>query len=93
MLDFAAVSGFVVLYGFEPSSPVRMLFVLVAVEAAILYGARSVLLLAAASAPALAAFEWRASDRLDVPYDLGHVLGPIGIQVLVGLVVARLARR
>jgi hypothetical protein len=45
------------------------------------------------SAPALAFFESRASDELGVPFDLGHVLGPIGLQVVLGLVVGLLAQR
>jgi hypothetical protein len=92
LLDAAAVSGFVVLYGFEPGSPVRQLLVLAVVEAALRYG-KAGAAWCLASAPALALFEWRASDRLDVAYDPGHVLGPIGVQLLVGLIVGALAER
>ena len=92
LFDTAVVSGYVVLYGFEPSSPVRQLLVLVVVEAALRYGRRGALW-AISSAPALALFEWRASERLDVPYDPGHVVFPIGLQVLAGLVVGALAER
>lgn len=92
VLDTAVVTGFVVVYGFEPNSPVRQLFVLVTVEAALRYGPRGAAW-ALASAPALAIFEWRAADRLDVPFDLGHVVFPVGLQVLVGLIVGSLARR
>ncbi len=90
--DTVVVSGFVVLYGFEPNSPVRQLLVLVVVEAALRYG-KAGAAWSVASAPALALFEWRAADRLDVPYDPGHVLGPMGIQLLVGLIVGVLAER
>ena len=90
--DTAVVSAFVVLYGFEPSSPVRQLLVLVVAEAALRYGKRGAAW-AVTSAPALAIFEWRAADRLDVPYDPGHVLFPLGLQVLVGLIVGALAER
>jgi hypothetical protein len=88
--DVAAVSGFVVLYGFEPSSPVRELFFLTAVEAALLFRYAGALLAPLAAVPALALFEARAADRLDVPFDPGHVVGPAGLQLLVGLVVATL---
>ncbi|MDQ3859548.1 MAG: hypothetical protein M3327_14085 [Actinomycetota bacterium] len=90
--DTALVSGFVVLYGFEPSSPVRQLLVLLVVEAALRYG-KAGAAWSVASAPALALFEWRASERLDVSYDPGHVLAPIGFQLLVGLIVGALAER
>jgi hypothetical protein len=54
---------------------------------------RGGLVLPLTSAPALAFFESRASDELGVPFDLGHVLGPIGLQVVLGLVVGLLAQR
>lgn len=88
--DTAVVSAFVILYGFEPGSPVRQLLVLVVVEAALLYG-KAGAAWAVTSAPALAVFEWRVSDRLDVSYDPGHVVFPIGLQILVGLIVGTLA--
>jgi hypothetical protein len=91
VFDTAVVSAYVVLYGFEPSSPVRQLLILIVVEAALRYG-RIGAAWAVTSAPALALFEWRASDRLDVPYDPGHVVFPIGLQLLVGLIIGTLAR-
>jgi hypothetical protein len=92
VFDTAVVSAYVVLYGFEPGSPVRQLLILVVIEAALRYG-RVGAAWAITSAPALAVFEWRASERLDVPYDPGHVVFPIGLQLLVGLIVGTLARR
>ena len=91
--DLVVISGFVVLYGFEPSSPVRQLFVLTALEGAVVLGRRGAVAAALASSPALAVFEWRAADRLDVAFAAGHVLGPVGIQLLVGLAAAALASR
>jgi hypothetical protein len=92
VFDTAVVSGYAVLYAFEPSSPVRQLLLLVVVEAGLRYGKRGAGW-AVASTPALALFEWRAADRLDVPFDPGHVIFPIGLQVLVGLIVGSLADR
>jgi hypothetical protein len=91
--DLAIVSGFVCLYGFEPNSPVRQLLVLTALEGGLVLGRRGALAAALASVPALAVFEWRTAERLDVPYDPGHILGPAGIQLLVGLAAAMLAAR
>jgi hypothetical protein len=89
-LDIGVVSAFVVLYAFEGGTPVRLLLVLVVLEGALGYGAAGGALVALASVPALALFEWRSPFD---PYDLGHVLGPFGILLLVGLIVGRSSRR
>jgi hypothetical protein len=93
ILDVLVVSAFVCIYSFEPNSPVRELLFLPVIEAALRYGVRGGLALPVTSAPALAFFESRTSDDLGVSFDPGHVLGPIGLQVLVGLVVGLLAER
>jgi hypothetical protein len=93
LLDLLVVSSFVCVYSFESSSPVRELFFLVAVEAGLLLGARAAFIVPPLSVPALWFFEREASERLGVPYDIGHVLGPVGLQLLVALVVGRLAGR
>jgi hypothetical protein len=88
--DIALVSCWVVLYGYEPGSPVRQLLFLPAVEAALRYGILGALLVPPTSIPALALFEWRQSERVDAGYDVGHAVFPVGLQVVVGLVVAAL---
>jgi hypothetical protein len=93
VFDAVIVSAYVCIYSFEPSSPVRELLFLPVVEAALLFGARGGVLWPALSVPALWFFERQTSDRLGEPYDVGHVLGPVGLQVLLGLVVGRLAAR
>jgi hypothetical protein len=91
--DVAVVSGYVVLYSFEPGSPVRELLFLPVIEAALRWGRLGGVLAPLASAPALAIFEWKVSDRLGVPYDAGHVIFPVGLQLLVGLIVGVLRER
>jgi hypothetical protein len=92
--DWVVVSSFVALYSFEVGTPVIQVLLLPVVEAALRYGVRGGLLMPLASAPALAFFEWRQAVRLDLhPFDPGHILGPIGLQLLVGLVVGTLLRR
>jgi hypothetical protein len=92
--DWAAVSCFVALYSFEAGTPVRQLLVLPVVEAALRFGLRGGALLPLASLPALAFFEWRQAVRLDLhPFDPGHVVGPVGIQLVAGLAVGALVRR
>jgi hypothetical protein len=92
--DWAAVSGWVALYSFEAGTPVRQLLLLPVVEAALRFGLPGGLVMPFLSLPALAFFEWRQAVRLDLhPFDPGHVVGPVGIQLLVGLVVGGLVVR
>jgi hypothetical protein len=92
--DWAAVSLWVALYSFEPGTPVRQLLLVPVVEAALRYGVRGGALMPLASLPALAFFEWRQAIRLDLhPFDPGHVVGPAGLALLVGLAVGALADR
>jgi hypothetical protein len=93
ILDTLVVSAYVCVYSFEPSSPVRELMFLPVVEAALLTGARGGLLWPALSVPALWFFERQASHRLGEPSEVGHVLGPLGLQVLIGVLVGRLVAR
>ena len=93
VFDVAVVSAYVVIYSFEPSSPVRELLFLPVIEAALRWGRLGGLLAPLLSVPALAIFEWKVSERLGVPYDAGHVIFPVGLQLLVGLIVGALAQR
>jgi hypothetical protein len=93
VFDVAVVSAYVVIYSFEPSSPVRQLLLLPVIEAALRWGRVGGLLAPLASAPALAVFEWKVSERLDIAYDPGHVIFPVALQVLIGLIVGALAQR
>jgi hypothetical protein len=93
-LDLAVVSAYVALYSFEAGTPVRQLLVLPVLEGALLYGIRGGVLLSLSGVPALAFFEWRQAERLDLhPFDVGHVLGPAGIGLAVGVVVGALVER
>lgn len=93
-LDVVVASAFVALYSFEAGTTARHVLLLPVVEAAFLFGPRAGALLPLASLPALAFFEWRQAERLDLhPFDIGHVLGPAGIQLAVGIVVGALVAR
>jgi multisubunit Na+/H+ antiporter MnhB subunit len=93
VFDAAVVSAFVVIYSFEPGSPVRQLMFLPVIEAALRWGRLGGALSPLSSAPALAVFEWKVSERLGVPYDPGHVVFPVALQLLVGLIVGSLSER
>jgi hypothetical protein len=86
VFDVFIASAFVVLYAFELGTPVRQLILLPVIEGALRFGVRGGGVTAIACVPALALFEWRQAVRLDLyPFDAGHVLGPFGIALLVGV--------
>ena len=86
LFDLLVASGFVLLYAFELGTPVRQLLLLPVLEAGLRFGVRGGAAAAVAVVPALALFEWRQAVRLDLyPFDPGHVLGPFGIALLVGI--------
>jgi hypothetical protein len=91
-LPWAPAAGLAV-YSFEAGTPVRQILFLAVVEAGILYGRLGGTVTAFATAPALAFFESKQSDDLSVPFDPGHVLGPVGLALLIGLVVGTLSDR
>jgi hypothetical protein len=93
VFDTLIVSAFVCVYSFEPNSPVRELLFLPVIEAGLRFGTRWGLFWPGLSVPALWFFERQTSGQLGEAFDLGHVLGPLGLQLLVGLVVGRLSAR
>ena len=93
LFDTAVASAYVLVYSFELGTPVRQLLLLPVLEAALRYGVRGGLLWPLAVVPALALFEWLHGDRHNLPFDPGHVLGPVGIAVLLGLAVGLLVER
>lgn len=93
LFDTAVASAYVLVYSFELGTPVRQLLLLPVLEAALRHGLRGGLLWPLAAVPALGLFEWLHGDRHDLPFDPGHVLGPLGIAVLLGLAVGLLVER
>lgn len=91
--DLVVLSSYVAVYSFEAGTPVRQILFLAIVEAGVLYGRLGGAITAFATAPALAFFESKQSDDLSVPFDPGHVLGPVGLALLIGLVVGTLTER
>ena len=92
--DFVIVSVYVLIYSFERESPVRQIMFLPLVEAALRYGILGALVLAAASAPVLAVFEWlRERHSMAGGYRLDYVTLQLGIEVLMGLIVGWLVLR
>jgi signal transduction histidine kinase len=92
--DTAIVSAFVLIYHFEPSSPVRQILYIVIVEGAVRYGLLGALGTALGTAPVVAAFEWLRADRLQPrEFKPDYVTFQVGVGVLLGLVVGWLVNR
>jgi signal transduction histidine kinase len=92
--DFAAVSAFVLIYSFERAGPVRELLFLPLIEGAVRYGIPGAFVLTALSAPVIAASESIRENRFSIHrYRYDYVTLQIGIELLMGLIVAWLLLR
>jgi hypothetical protein len=95
-LDTAVIAAFVVLYQFEIGSPIRQLFYVLLVEAAVRYGMRGGLVMPLVLAPLLAFAEWWRVVKFDTPpdkYVVDHVVFPWGLLTLTGMIVGWLVDR
>jgi signal transduction histidine kinase len=94
VFDFAVVSTYVLLYSFEQGSPIRQIFFLPLVEAALRAGIMGAVLLALASAPVMAVYEWlRGKHSAPHSYHVNYVTLQIGIELLMALIVGWLVMR
>ncbi len=92
--DTAVCSAFVLVYAFDPGTPIRQLLFVPLVEAALRYALKGGIVVPFLLAPVYAAFEAIRADR--VPggeFDVGHVTLPVGLQIITGLIVGLLVRR
>jgi K+-sensing histidine kinase KdpD len=96
LLDTAVVTAFALIYQFEIGSPIRQLFYVLLVEAAVRYGIRGGILMPAFLISALALTEWWRETRFDQPphgFQVDHVVFPWGLLTLTGLIVGWLVDR
>ena len=92
--DFAVVSTYILIYSFDQGSPVREIIFLPLVEAALRAGILGAVLLAIASAPVMAVYEWlRARDSVPHGYHVNYVTLQVGIELLMALIVGWLVMR
>jgi signal transduction histidine kinase len=92
--DFAVISAFMVIYSFERGTPIRQLFFLAIVEAALRYGMAGSLAVAVASAPVLVTFEWlRQHHSPPHGFQLNFVTFQFGVEVMTALIVGWLVLR
>ena len=88
--DLAVAAGFVFVFSFEEQQPLRSLIYLVVVEAALRFGPRGGIAVAAAVVPLLVAAEaWRASE-FAYGFEPEAVIVRSAIALVIGVIVGRL---
>ena len=94
VFDVAVLSGYTVVFSYEPGTPTPQLLYLAVVEAAVRYGIVGALGVAFGTAPALALFE-QLRHRYAAPFDFrwDYVTFQFGVEVILGLIVGWLVHR
>ena len=94
VLDTVVVYGYVLVYSFEPGTPIRQLVFIPLIEAALRYGIVGAFAMSAVSACLLAFTEWWREDRFPPQeFDVDRIVLPVGVQLILGLVVGSLVER
>jgi signal transduction histidine kinase len=91
--DFAIVSGFAVLYGFELGTPTRQLLFLAIVVGAVRFGMRGGIVVALAAVPVSAVFEQQRAHWFEVGYRIEFVTFQAGAGLLMALLVGWIVER
>ncbi|HKI23416.1 MAG TPA: ATP-binding protein [Gaiellaceae bacterium] len=94
LFDTVVVYGYVLVYSFEPGTPIRQLVFIPLIEAALRYGIVGAFAMSAVSACLLAFTEWWREDRFPPQeFDVDRIFLPVGVQLILGLVVGSLVER
>ena len=94
VLDTVVVYGYVLVYSFEPGTPIRQLVFIPLIEAALRYGIVGAFAMSAVSACLLTFTEWWREDRFPPQeFDLDRIVLTVGVQLILGLVVGSLVER
>ena len=91
--DFAIVSAFTILYGFEAGTPTRQLLFLAIVVAAVRFGMRGGIAGAICTIPVAAVFERVRSHHFHVHYEVQYVTFQAGAGLLMALLVGWVVSR
>ena len=88
VLDAVVVYGYVLVYTFEPGTPIRQLVFVPLIEAALRYGIVGALAMSAVSAVMLTIAEWWREDHFPPQdFDIDGIVLPVGVQLILGLTV------
>jgi signal transduction histidine kinase len=90
--DTVVVSSYVLVYSFQPGTPVRLAFFIPVVEAAFRYGLVGGITLPFVLVPVATAFEALRSSRAGTSFQVDYVTFPVGVQIIAGLIVGWLVR-
>jgi signal transduction histidine kinase len=93
VFDTAIVTGYVMVFAFERGLPVQQILYLDLAAACVRFAIPGGLILAAISAPIVAAFEKLRADHLNLPYSWKLVVFQTGIEVMMALIVGWLVMR
>jgi signal transduction histidine kinase len=90
--DTAVVGAYVLIFTFEAGTPTSSLLVIPVIEATLRYGLRGALIVPVAVAPLLVASEWWRSRHFEPrEFEPDNVAFPLALQIVIALVVGRLA--
>jgi K+-sensing histidine kinase KdpD len=87
VFDTVVVSAYVLIYAFEPGTPIRQLLYIPLVEAALRYGLRGGALMSIVLAPIAFGFELRADRYTEREFDFNNVTFTVGVILITGLIV------
>jgi signal transduction histidine kinase len=94
LLDTVVVYGYVLVYTFEPGTPIRQLVFIPLIEAALRFGIAGTLAMSAVSAVLLAFTEWWREEHFPPQeFDVDRIILPVGVQLILGLIVGSLVDR
>ncbi len=94
VLDSVVVYGYILVYSFEPGTPIRQLVFIPLIEAALRYGIVGGLAMSAVSAVLLGFGEWWREEHFPPQeFDLDRIILPVGVQLILGVIVGTLVKR
>jgi signal transduction histidine kinase len=94
IFDSAVVYGYVLIYAFEPGTPIRQLVFIPLIEAALRYGLVGGIAMPAFSAAALALTEWWREEHFPPQqFEIDRITFSVGIQLILGVIVGSLVNR
>ena len=94
VFDAAVVYGYLVVFTFEPGTPMRQLVIIPLIEAALRFGLVGAIVLPAFAAGALAVTEWWREEHFPPQqFEIDRITLPVGVQLIVGVIVGSLVSR